>query len=126
MTDKLTTAAHRFFHEHAGYSYDPKTETKEAGRVRCALNLAAAEGIAREAGYTFEWSRSDIDSSDFSKEQPAWPLYDCVMRDVKGAVVQSVSGCDFGKDATGPYGDYRRVVEAELAAEEVNVVLATA
>ena len=117
------SAAERFFWDNAGYSWDRAFESAAQDRERCARNLAAAEGIAREAGYTFEWDVSDIDSSDFSDEVPAWPLYDCLMRDVRGRVVQSLSGCDFGKDASGPYGDYRRVIEAELAAQEVDAVL---
>ena len=32
-----------FFFTHAGYSYDPKTETPEQGRAKCAQRLAEAE-----------------------------------------------------------------------------------
>lgn len=124
MTSKLSAAA-RFFYVNAGHSYTPSKETEEEGRVRGALNLAAAESLAREAGYSFEWSTSDIDSSDYTDETPAWPLYDCIMRDINGKVVQCLGACDFGKDADGPFGDYRRVVEAELASEEIDTVLET-
>jgi hypothetical protein len=121
---KLSTSV-KFFREHAAFSFDPKTETKEAGRTRSAQNLAAAEGIAREAGYAFEWQVSDIDSADFSDSRPTWKLYDCIMHDATGHVVRSLAACDFGRNASGPYGDYRRVVEAELAAEELADILRT-
>lgn len=120
---KGLTAAERFFWREAGYSYTPGKETPEQGRERCARNLAAAEGIAREAGYTFDWETDSIDSSDWSDERPAWPQYVCLMRDAYGNAVQSLGGVGFGKDASGPYGDYRRVVEAELADQECSAVL---
>ena len=119
------SVAERFFWRNAGYGYYPAKETAEQGRERCARNLAAAEGIAREAGYTFDWEQDTLDSSEWSDESPAWPQYVCLMRDVNGRVVQSLCGIDFGKDASGPYGDYRRVVEAELASQEVDATLAT-
>lgn len=127
MPRGLSVAA-RFFWTHAGYSWESaRGETQAQGRKRCALNLAAAEGIAREAGYTFEWRvDQDSDSRDFSKSRPAWPLYECVMRDLAGEAAQSLGGVDFGRGASGPYGDYRRVVEAELASQECAVVLASA
>lgn len=117
------TAAERFFWAHAGWSHDPAKETEDEGRIRCAKNLAAAEGIAREAGYTFEWEVSDSTSHDFNPGPEVWALYDCLMRDATGRVVQSVCACDFGPEADGPYGDYRRVVEAELASQQIDIVL---
>lgn len=113
------SAAALFHFTYGGSSYDPKTETELQGRSRCAVNAATAENWARENGYTFEWEVSDIDSSDFSDDPVPWALYDCTMRDAKGTVVQSLGACDFGSDARGPYGSYRRVVEAELATEEM-------
>jgi hypothetical protein len=118
-TSRVEPVAVAFFYEHAGYSYDPKVETKEQGRQRCAEQLAYAESTARELGLSFEWDVSDINSSEFSDKRPSWDLYDCVCRDREGKVVTSLGGCDFGEDADGPYGHYRRVVEAELAAEAI-------
>jgi hypothetical protein len=120
------SVAERFFWTHAGYSWNSaKGETPEQGRERCARNLAAAEGIAQEAGYSFDWQQDDIDSSDWSDDPEPWPQYVCLMRDINGKVVQSLCGIDFGKDASGPFpfGDYRRVVEAELVAQECDEVL---
>ena len=33
------TKQEQFFYDHAGWSYDPKTETPEQGRERCAKDL---------------------------------------------------------------------------------------
>ena len=56
-----------FFYEHAGYSYDPKCETQNQGRRRCARGLAKAEAKASKLGFTFEWDYDGMDSSDKTK-----------------------------------------------------------
>jgi len=116
MTRRQT--AYHFFLSHAGYSYDPKTETKLQGRIRCAQALAAAEKQAKAADCTFEWQvDADCDSSDFSDEVPPWSLWGCIARDADGQIFASLWGIDFGRDGM-PVGDpYSRVVEAELATE---------
>lgn len=121
------TADQMFFFKHAGYSYDPRTETKEQGRIRCAMNLAACEGIARNAGVSFEWAEDpDADSREFAPKKSRYALWCCVARDCNGLPVASLGAIDFGPDGT-PWGDnYRRVVEAELACEHVNAELQTA
>jgi hypothetical protein len=116
-----------FFFEHAGYSHDPKTETPAQGRTRCALNLAAAEAMGREAGLSFEWVIDQCtDSSVFSDARNPWQLWACIAYDSKGSVVASLGGVDFGRYGK-PWGDdYRRTVEAELAEQHMLDVLATA
>lgn len=105
-----------FFLEHAGFSYDPKTETESVGKLRGAIALVDAERLASEAGYFFHWENDPgIDSSDFSDEQPAWRLWICQCCNPQGEIVESLGGIDFGRDGE-PWGNpYRRVVEAELA-----------
>lgn len=107
-----------FFFEHAGYSYKPSAESEFAGRVRCALDLAAAEAWADETDCTYDWDIDPFsDSSDWTDEEPAWQVWDCVMRDSAGKVIASLGSIDFGRDGE-PWGSpYRRVVEAELASE---------
>jgi hypothetical protein len=107
----------RFFFSHAGYSYDPKTETPTQGRWKCARRLAAAERTACANGYSFDWSQDDITNRDFTDEGPEYYLWQCVCRDMSGAVVASLGGVDFGPDGEPWSSDCRRVVEAELAAE---------
>lgn len=109
---------YHFFLAHAGYSYDPRTETPMQGRIRCAQTLAYAERCALNSGCSFEWSIDpDITSREWTNEAPAWSTWRCVARDAEGKVFASLHGIDFGRDGE-PWGDpYRRVVEAELACE---------
>lgn len=109
--------AYRFFLSKAGYSYNPSTETKMQGRIRCARSLAAAERLARDENCSFSWEQDDTTSQEFSDKKPYYYLWACVMRDASGKVVQSLGGVDFGRDRDPWMDDYRRVVEAELAAE---------
>lgn len=111
---------YKFFYDNAGYSYDPKTETPEQGRWHCARILACAELVADRLNMTFEWSIDpDIDSSDFDDDPEPWQLWQCAAFDSDGYCCASLSGIDFGRDGE-PWGsDYKRVVEAELAAEAV-------
>ena len=110
--------AYLFFLRNAGYSYNPETQTKQAGRSECARKLAKAERDARALGYTFEW-RDDWSVGNHFKEygecyangEPS-TCESCLMLD-DGEVVQSLGCID---DATR---DYRRVVEAELALEQL-------
>jgi len=112
---------YQFFKQHAGYSYNPAAETPEQGRQRCARSLARAERKASDTGMSFGWSVDPcFDSREFSDETPAYQLWQCVAYDSDGRAVAALSGIDFGRDGT-PWGDtYRRVVEAELAAEALH------
>lgn len=105
-----------FFYAHAGSSYDPRTETPEQGRARCAERLAQAEREGSDRGFSFEWGIDDIDSSEFEdREDAPHALWECICRDVEGKLIGSLGGVDFGEGGE-PWGDpYRRVVEAEIA-----------
>lgn len=114
-----------FFKRYAGFSYDPATETRMQGKLRCARALATAEAAARAAGCTFDWdcdpeitSADWVEKGDASRgyEEP-WQTYACVMRDKGGRVVASLGGVDFGRDGSPRGEPYARVVEAELACE---------
>lgn len=110
--------AYHFFLKHAGFSYDPKTESKAQGRRKCAKQLANAETFADAAGWSFEWSIDPyVTSEDFDIE--AYEQWQLVARDIDGNVIASLHGIDFGPGAE-PWGDpYRRVVQAELALEAI-------
>lgn len=107
-------AAVAFFHDHAGWSYNPATETPEEGRQRCAERLAAAEAWAKAAGVSFGWE----DDWDVGSHVEEYDAYDqepstceiCTVQ-MQGDVVAAL-GCIDDADA-----NYRRVVEAELAYE---------
>ena len=108
MTDRLRTAW-RFFQAHAGYCTPP-------GRAACALSLAKAEAVAREEGLLFHW---EDDSDGMPRDgvcscgcgKPIQTCEGCICTDADGNVLASLWGI---WDADG---DYRRVVEAELAEE---------
>lgn len=110
--------AYQFFLTHAGYSYDPKTQTPLQGRKECAKLLAQAKRRASDAGCLFTWAIGrNIDSSDWSDEEPPYSLWECLARDAEGQVFASLGGIDFGRDGEPWDSPYRRVVEAELATE---------
>jgi hypothetical protein len=116
------TAEERFFFDHAGYSYDPKTETKRAGRIRCATTLARAEIEAERRGWFTEWS-DDMDErgcyetcdreGEHTHEVLCAVLYDGddSRQNGRGRVLASLGGI------YDPDKLYARVVAAELAAE---------
>ena len=99
----MTPAEQFFFDNAAGYSYDPKAETPEQGRTRCAQRLAAAEAEADRRGWWVEWT-------DDGDEDGA-PRWCALLRDSGSAVLGSLGGLDV---CDGPYA---RVVAAELAAD---------
>ena len=113
--DKVTA----FFYEHAGYSYTPP-EPPEVGRERCAKTLAAAERFASENGYSYQWEIDQFPTAPIGATRSRHgKVWSCVMRNADGEVCQSLGAINFGRDGE-PWGNsYRRVVEAELALEEM-------
>jgi hypothetical protein len=113
-TTKATKQAIKFFVEHAGFSYDPKTQTPAQGKAQCARSLARAERMAANLGFTFEWEYDhDADNSWMDEETRAenQEAFACIARDGSGNVVASLWGI------FEPSREYKRVVEAELAQE---------
>lgn len=102
----------QFFYDHAGYGYDPATETPEQGRKRCARELAAAEAERTERGWWVEWTH-DQDSG-----YGGWytaTLYHAAPLTGERTALTSCGAVDAGD------GDpYRRVVVAELAREALH------
>ena len=108
------TEQEQFFYEHAGYGYDPKIETAEQGRKRCAVSLAKVEANAKALGVRYRWQQDpDIDSRDFSDEKPYYKLYECIAT-LNGKCVGSLCGIDFGRGKRPGDDPYKRVVEAEI------------
>jgi hypothetical protein len=105
----------RFFYDHAGWAYDPQTETPEQGRTRGARRLAAAERLARYRDLSFRWE-NELGWIDHVTEFDCYDVEPttcevCICFDEDGEVLASLGCID---DATP---EYRRVVEAELALE---------
>lgn len=107
-----------FFYEWAGWSYDPKIETSDQGKMRCAVMLANAERHAKSTGMRYEW-RVDphVDSREFNSEKPYYNSYCCTIHRRDGVCVGSLGGIDFGRGINPKDSTYKRVVEAELACE---------
>lgn len=114
------SSAEQFFYDHAGYSYDPATETPDEGRRRTAADLARAEAWAKAQGHTYEWGPDW--QVDHVREYP--DAYDAepdtceyvTLSDLLDGNVLAALGCV--DDATP---EYRRVVEAELAWEAMQL-----
>ena len=109
----------QFFYKHAAYSYDPKTETEEHGRVRCARAMARAEQYASDMDWGFCWEYDadgcigcDCENEDCACSSGAnHETFVCVVRDLDGKVLASCGSI------CSPSNDYTRVMEAELALE---------
>jgi hypothetical protein len=108
--------ARKFFLRHAGYSFDPKTETRAQGRARGARQLADAEAKAKDQECWYRWepdwecgSHQDYYGSAYDREPETCEC--CSMFDCDGELLANLGCID---DATA---EYRRVVEAELALE---------
>jgi hypothetical protein len=117
---KTLTPDQLFFYTHAGFSYDPKKETEDQGRIRCAKALAKAEEKLRNSGAYVEWSNDwDIGShkdyygkgSCYEDSEPK-TCESAVLWDSEGLYVLASLGCIDDADS-----NYRRVIEAELAQE---------
>lgn len=108
--------AERFFYKHAGYSYDPATETQEEGRVRCAKELAKAEAwLTAQPGFEVEWMEdTDYDPKDYDVPMPATG-WGCIVK--VGEKRESLWGITFDGDGHPSGNPYARVVVAELASE---------
>jgi hypothetical protein len=101
--------AYRFFFENAGYIV--------GHRAACALSLARAEQHALDNDWESEWVADDCPDlswmSDDDRNQPHEVL-GCILRDADGNVLASLWGIVDADRA------YMRVVEAELASDEVH------
>lgn len=114
---KKASEAEKFHHQHGGFSYDPKKETKAQGKRRSAQQAAKAEKIAEELGWRFEWENDPepYEMGDAETEAPDEVLT-CVLYDENGDVLASLGG--IGMSGTQrERKNYGRVIEAELAME---------
>lgn len=115
--------AEQFFFDNAGYSYDPRTQTKAEGKTKSAIAMASAELEAAQSGISFRWEEDGtINSSEFSSKRPYYTLWCCVARSQDGETSTALCGIDFGRGKE-PWGSpYRRVVEAELSMELLDII----
>jgi hypothetical protein len=103
----------RFFLESAGYCSPP-------GRAACALALARAERDGELHGLEFWWE-DDQEAWDGDGPAPRY-LLNCVCVDADGKPLAAL--CGIGLNDTAD--DYRRVVQAELAADALDELASAA
>lgn len=111
-------SAVRFFYNHAGWSYNPNTETKSQGRWRSARALTAAEKGAKAKGLKFHWeydqdgcSGCECGYKDCRCANGTCQPEVCIVYSPEDKQLASLSGI------CGVTSDYGRVIEAELAQE---------
>jgi hypothetical protein len=113
----------KFFEEHAGWSYDPKTETSEEGRHSNAIALALAEAQAKKEYLSYVWTYDDIDTSSFEDTDNPHVLWICALMPENETyncgipALASLGGIDLGADGRPCSDPYAKVIEAELALE---------
>jgi hypothetical protein len=105
----------RFFYDHAGWSYNPQTESKLAGHMNSAKQLAEAERQVRNLGWRFDWQDDwtvGSHTAEYGKDcgEPE-TCESCIVYSEVGTILASLHCID---DADH---NYRRVIEAELALE---------
>ena len=108
-----------FFYAHAGFSYDPQTQTPEEGRRECAESLARAEEEGRKRGFYVVWEH---DTEPFGDDVHGPDEYGYVATLYHTAAftgdrvpLANLSGID-AEDGS----PYRRVINAELALEVIS------
>lgn len=114
--ETTTDQAVDFFHEHAGWSYDPAVETPEQGRERCARSLAMAEDVANDLGWTYviehDWDVPEDDAGSIELVASGEMVNLMVTLYNEQGDILNVIGA-----VTVPHedDDYVRVIKAELA-----------
>lgn len=110
---KPSKGAVDFFRKHAGYSHGVG-ESKAKAQTRNAQSLARAEAEAKARGWTVEWE-DDPEEWQGDGERPFEVLTATLYDADGGGVLDSLGGNGMtGNRKTD--ADFRRVVEAELAA----------
>lgn len=110
------TPAQAFFFKHAGWSYNPQTESPSQGRTRCAIVLAEAEARAASHGVQFFWDFDGMTNREWTDEGEEYGTWACTAY-YQGENIANICGVDFGNGGE-PWGDpYARVVQAEILCE---------
>ena len=107
MAKRKMTGAEGFFYNHAGFVRGKRRQGAES--------LAHAESVATSEGWQVEWRHDDSGYLDTRNDDvPPTEVLCAVLTDAAGNVLASL-GC-----IGDPSDSYRRVVEAELAAEALD------
>lgn len=126
--EKPVSPDEQFFYDHAGYSWNPKTETPEEGRWRCARKLRAAEVEGKRRGWHVVWE-PDPDAmwdDDVERETTEYDQYVATLYDEDDKLLACLGSIDLGPNNYPDLGDktepYVRVVEAELVLETLYTI----
>ena len=120
--------AYHFFLKHAGFSWNPATQTRAQGRIECAQRMAAAEtaflDACRVSDVGINWE-DDPDGSAWADDDYKPERVECAAiwhREESGRVRYLASlSCIDDADA-----NYRRVIRAELALDCIDDLRALA
>lgn len=104
------TRLEQFFYDHAGYGYDPETETPEHAQQDHAVQLAAALHYAIDHLWHFEWAPDRDEPCNCGERNCGHTVEYCQLWGGYRVLASLSAIC-------GATDDYRRVVEAELALE---------
>lgn len=108
-----------FFYTHAGFSYDPETQTPEEGKRACAEALARAEEEGRKRGFFTVWKRDDVPFGDDVHEPDEYG-YVATLWHTAAFTGERVMLASLGMIDAEDGDPYRRVVNAELAMEAIS------
>jgi hypothetical protein len=125
--------AEEFFYENAGYSYDPKKETPEAGRRACAQELAEAERwFASQDDLEYQVSPDFDGDTSWMSEEERKQEHECIAITLVRRKTQRTEHYpytywseEYLASLCGIWDadeNYIRVVEAELALEAMGRV----
>src|SRR4029077_16384178 len=106
-----------FFRKHSGYAVR-SGESKVRAKARAAQALARAEAEAEARGWIVYW---EDDPEKWQGDVPRpFEVLTAVLRDADGYVLTSLGGIGMTGNSRVD-DDYRRVIEAELAAEALSL-----
>lgn len=120
----------KLFYENAPYSYNPKKETEEEGRLRCAREAASAEAEAKRRGWSVEFERDgtilgeqegvfDVILHPATFRGDTYDGYDARLLDSEGRILAALGGVTFSEN-TDNSPDERRLIMTALAQEVID------
>lgn len=107
----VTQSNIQFFVKHAGFSYDPMTQTREQGQQQGAERMADAEDVLMLAMRVGDVSVHWVDDARMGDEPDDVENVESCVIEINGEIVASLFAI-WDADT-----NYRRVVRAELALE---------
>jgi len=117
---KQLTPTELFFYDNAGYSHG-QDETPEQGRIRCAKDLSEAEAIAARLQWAYEWDWDECPDLSWMSDEEREQEHEVLCCRIVDPENPRYSLASLG-GIVDPDSNYRRVIEAELAAEAITAL----